>query len=301
MPMNRVVTVACHLGLACGLVFVRPCAASAAAAAAPQQVTLGGIIHPATDDTLSFTPDGNTVFFDRSEGKRKTIMVSRKVDGRWSQPQVAAFSGRWYDQDPALAPDGSYIVFSSDRPVTPGGKRLVRDVDGKAYHGGNLWKVQREGTRWSAPTWLGAVANQSSFLVSPSVAADGTLYFIQQDHRDHAMHIFSSHRRDGRYLAPVRVALGDPATTTHDPAIAPDQSFIVFGYGRTAVGLGRLCIAFREGDHWSKPVDLGDAVTSVGPWGSHVLPDGRTVTFTGGAALYRLSLEPWLSQRGGHS
>lgn len=276
-------------------------AAAAAAAATPEGVTLDGIIHSASDDTLAFTPDGNTVFFDRSEGKRKAIMVSHKVDGRWSQPQVAVFSGRWYDQDPAMAPDGSYIVLSSDRPVAPGGKRLLRDVDGKAYHGGNLWKVERKGSQWGAPTWLGAVVNQDPFLVSPSVAADGTLYFIRQDHRDHAMHIFSSRRRDGRYLAPVRVELGDPATTTHDPAIAPDGSFIVFGYGKTAAGLGRLCIAFRDGDHWSKPIDLGDTVNGVGPWGSHVLPDGHTLTFTGSTALYRLSLEPWLSQRDGHS
>ena len=272
----------------------------AAATPVPERVTLGGIIHPASDDTLSFTPDGNTVFFDRSEGKHKTIMVSHKVDGQWSQPQVASFSGSWYDQDPALAPDGSYIVFSSDRRVTPNGKRLVRDVDGKAYHGGNLWKVEREGGQWGAPTWLGAAVNQSSFLVSPSIAADGTLYFIQRSD-DGAMHIYSSRRRTARYQPPARVTLGDPSVSTHDPAIAPDGSFIVFGYGKTKAGLGRLCIAFRNGDHWSKPIDLGDAVNAVGPWGSHVMSDGRTVTFTGDTALYRLSLKPWLSQRGGHS
>ena len=299
--MTSLFSFGCSLCLAIGMA-LQPMSAFAAGTskAVPVAVTLGGVIHPASDDTLSFTPDGNTVFFDRGEGKHKTILVSHKVDGRWSQPRVAVFSGHWYDQDPALAPDGSYMVFSSDRPIVPGGKRLVREVDGKTYHGGNLWKVEWKSGQWSAPTWLGTVVNQDSFLVSPSIAADGTLYFIQQDHHDHAMHIFSSHRRGGRYLAPVRVALGDPATTTHDPAIAPDQSFVVFGYGKTAAGLGRLCIAFREGDHWSKPIDLGDAVNSVGPWGSHVLPDRHTLTFTGDTALYRLSLKPWLSQRGGH-
>lgn len=300
--MNRFVTIVCGLCLVGGTA-LRPAFALAAKASGstPEKLTLGGIIHPDTDDTLAFTPDGNTVFFDRSEGKHKTIMITRRRDGQWTAPRVASFSGRWYDQDPALSPDGSYIVFSSDRPVAPAGKRLVRDVGGKTYHGGNLWKVEREGAGWSAPRWLGAVVNQSSFLVSPSVAADGTLYFIQQDNRDHAMHVFSSHRRDGRYLAPVRVDLGDPATTTHDPAIAPDQSFIVFGYGKTTTGLGRLCIAFREGSQWSQPVDLGDTVNGVGPWGSHVMPDGRTLTFTGDSGVYRLPLQPWLDGHGRHS
>lgn len=273
---------------------------TAAAPTTPERVTLGGIIRPASDDTLAFTPDGNTVFFDRSEGKHKTIMVARRISGRWSAPEVAGFSGRWYDQDPALSPDGSTIVFSSDRPATPGGNRQVRMVDGKPRHGANLWKVVRKGSGWGKPVWLGAAVNAEPFLVSPSIASDGTLYFIRRDD-DHAMHIFSSRLQDGKYQAPVRVPLGDPATSTHDPAIAPDGSFIVFGYGKTVAGLGRLCIAFREGGHWSKPIDLGDAVNSVGPWGSHVMPDGHTLTFTGTSALYRLSLQPWLSRRGGHS
>jgi hypothetical protein len=74
----------------------------------------------------------------------------------------------------------------------------------------------------------------------------------------------------------------------------------VFGYGKTTAGPGRLCIAFRERGHWNRPVDLGDTANGVGPWGSHVLPDGHTLTFTGNTALYRLSLKPWLSLRGGH-
>lgn len=99
----------------------------------------------------------------------------------------------------------------------------------------------------------------------------------------------------------MRVRLGDPAVSTHDPAIAPDGSFIVFGYGNTTTGLGRMCIAFRTGDHWSPPRDLGEAVNTVHPWRSHVLPDGRTIAFTGDAGVYRLSLQRWLSEHGNQS
>lgn len=298
--MNRIAVIAWYCCLACGLVFVLPCTASAATAnAIPHEVTLGGIIHPASDDTLVFTPDGNTVFFDRSEGKHKTIMVAHRLDGRWSAPEVASFSGRWYDQDPALSPGGLTIVFSSDRPVAPGGSLQIRMVNGKPRHGANLWKVVREGSGWGKPEWLGAIVNARRFLVSPSLASDGTLFFIMRGD-DHAMHIYRSRLRGGAYLPPKRVPLGNPATSTHDPAIAPDGSFIVFGYGKSTAGLGRLCIAFREGGQWSKPIDLGDAVNSVGPWGSHVLPDGHTLTFTGNNALYRLSLQSWLRQRGAH-
>lgn len=292
--MNRFVVFAGCLCLVSGVALQsRAGIAAETTHPAPQPVALDGIINPASDDTLAFTPDGNTVFFDRSQGKHKTIMVAHKVNGHWSAPQTAGFSGHWYDQDPALAPDGSYIVFSSDRPTTASAKQQFRTVNGKASAISDLWKTTRQGDGWGKPVWLGSVVNASHFLVSPSVAADGTLYFIQRGD-DHEMHIYRSRVASGQYLAPERVALGNPATSTHDPAIAPDGSFMVFGYGKSAAGLGRLHIAFREGDHWSQPVDLGDAVNGVGPWGSHVMPDGHTLTFTGDTALYRVSLDSWL-------
>ena len=85
--------------------------------------------------------------------------------------------------------------------------------------------------------------------------------------------------------------------STHDPAVAPDQSFMVFDYGKTKGGLGRLCIAFRDGAQWGAPIDLGDDINSELPWGAHVAPDSRSVYYTGQSGLWRLSLEPWLSSR----
>lgn len=294
--MSRIPALACSLCLAVAL----PCFSSphGSVGDTPQPVTLGGIIHPDSDDTLAFTPDGNTVFFDRSQGPHKTVMVSRKVAGRWSAPQVAAFSGRWFDQDPVVSPDGSYLLFDSDRPVTPGGQPLTQDyfVGGKAP-GSNIWKVERKGDAWGAPVWLGPVINNDPFVDFASIAADNTLYFIRWDRQARAMHIWRAAYRNGSYLPPVRVGLGDPAVSTHDPAIAPDQSFIVFDYGKTKGGLGRLCIAFREGDHWSRPLDLGDAVNKDLPWGAHVATGGDTVYFTGQSGIWRLPLAQWLRQR----
>jgi hypothetical protein len=262
-----------------------------------QPVTLGGILHADSDDTLAFTPDGATVFFDRSEGTHKTIMVSRRVDGRWAAPQVASFSGHWFDQDPLVAPDGSYLLFNSDRPVRPGGKPLVQDyfVGGRAP-GSNLWRVDRKGDGWSEPVWLGPVINDDVFIDFASLAADGTLYFMRFDPKARVMHTWRSRHHDGGYLPPERAGLGDPQVSTHDPAVAPDQSFIVFDYGKVKGGLGRLCIAFREGDHWSRPIDLGDAINRDLPWGAHLAPDGLTLYVTGRSGIAQLSLAPWLDR-----
>jgi hypothetical protein len=144
--------------VAAGVVWIGPYSGATVVPKATA-VTLGGIIKPNNDDTLAFTPDGNTVFFDRSEGPHKTIMISHRVNERWLPPQVASFSGHWFDQDPLVSPDGSYMLFDSDRPIKPGGEPLTQDyfVGGKAP-GSNIWRVDRTGSGWGSPVWLGPIS-----------------------------------------------------------------------------------------------------------------------------------------------
>lgn len=286
--------------IVCSLWVVAGASATNAPLGSASPVTLDGIIHPDSDDTLAFTPDGNTVFFDRSSGKHKTIMVARRRGGRWSAPRVASFSGRWFDQDPVVAPDGSYLLFDSDRPVVQGGEPLRQSYFvGGPGPGSNIWRVDRHGDRWGEPKWLGPLINSDVFIDFASIAGDGTLYFMRWDKQARVMHVLRSEYRDGRYLRPESAHLGLSSVSKHDPAVAPDQSFIVFDYGKTRGGLGRLSIAFRERQGWSKPIDLGDVINRDMPWGSHLAPDGRTVYFTGNSGIWRLSLDPWLRRHEG--
>lgn len=250
-------------------------------------IVMDGILNAEHDDSPAFTPDGKTFYFDRTIGHDKSIMASHWEAGHWSAPVTVPFSGRWLDQDPAVSPDGSYLVFSSNRPV-PGGDSVVFEQDGKKYRGANLWRVDRQGDGWGTPIWLGPGVNGSNLVVAPSVAANGAVYFIQR--LGGAMHIYRSEFRNGAYLPATRVALGDSTQPTHDPAIAPDESFLVFDYGKGDGNLGRLSIAFREGDHWSAPQDLGDEINKDAPWGAHLSPDHRTVYVTGNTHIWSLSL-----------
>lgn len=264
-----------------------------AAAAAPHPVDLGAALDFATDDTPEFSADGDTVFFDRSPtATSKTIMIARKVGGTWGKATVAPFSGRWFDQNPVLAPDGSYLLFDSDRPVTPSGKPLVQTLFGRPQPGSNIWRVDRKGEAWGEPVWLGPGVNTDDFVDFPDIVADGSLYFMRWDQG--AVHFFRAQYRDGQYLPAVRVDIGDPAVTTHDAAVAPDESFMVFDYGRVKGGLGRLCISFRRDGRWGKPEDLGDVTNADLPWGFRLSSDRRRVYFTGATKIWSLSLTPWL-------
>lgn len=262
------------------------------AAPVPIVVDLAGVLDAESDDTLAFTPDGKTLFFDRTTGTKKFIMMTRQVNGHWTAPVTAPFSGQWYDQNPAVAPDGSFLIFDSDRPTSNTGKPLVQSFFSKPGPGSNLWRVNREANNWGRPIWLGAVVNDSPFIDFPSVVGDGSIYYLRMDQGN--VHIFRSQYRDGHYLPGIRVPVGDPTVSTHDPAVAPDESFMIFDYGKVKNGLGRLCIAFRAGDHWGRPIDLGDEINQDVPWGPHLSTDHRTVFFSGATHLWSLSLIPWL-------
>ena len=250
-----------------------PAALTAPSAGVPEVFAPGFISGSPNEDCLTLTPDGNTAYFDLDNGKNVVIVVSHRAGGVWSRPAIAPFSGEWADHDPALSPDGSHLVYASSRPAAPGGAPVTSR--------GNLWRVDRKGDGWGEPFRLPDTVNAGSRTYAPSIAADGSLYFIRPN-ASGVMHIFRSQYRNGTYLDAVEVAVGDPAAHEKDPAIAPDESFIVFDSNDPVKNdPDRLFIAFREGNGWSRAIDLGDAVNANNsPWGPHVSPDGRTLYFT---------------------
>jgi hypothetical protein len=262
-------------------VLVAHLAAQAQGAAAPEVFAPGVISAADNVNAVTFSPDGNVAWFDEVAGGGSTIMESHRVEGVWSTPRIAAFSGEWRDLDPAMAPDGSFIVFCSNRPAAPGGKALDSTTfDGRLHvgAGSHLWRVDRAGAGWGAPVLLPAAINDGTRLYSPSVVRDGSLYYQRPDPVSRTFHLMRSQYRDGAYQPPEPVVIGPREADERDPAVAPDESFIVFSTKRPpARPDGRLVIAFRSGDHWGEPTDLGDAVNRDGAEGPHLGPDGRTV------------------------
>jgi len=267
----------------CATGFAGMAQADAVSPTTPQVFAPGVISGPANEDSAAFTPDGDTVYFDRISWPNAAIMVSHRVHGVWSTPTVAPFSGQWLDHDPSMAPDGSFLIFSSNRPDQPGGKTLDAVMaNGKVRpgSGGHLWRADRKGDGWGEPVRLPDTVNSSSRTYAPAVTADGSIYF-QRPGDDDDFRLFRSQYRNGTYQTPVPVALGDASAHKLDPAVAPDESFIVFDANFSGKDdPDRLYIAFREGDGWGKPIDLGTDINVKSPWGSHLAPDHRTLYFS---------------------
>ena len=231
------------------------------------------------DSAPAFTPDGKTVFFTHRDDAI-TIMMATLHDGVWSRPQVAPFSGRWRDIEPAMAPDGSYLVFISNRPATAGGAPLDGYFGGKVQpgQGGNIWRVDRRGDGWGEPVRLPDIVNSHSAIYSPAVAGDGSLYFNQPDPVTKKSHVYRAQAKGHGYEAPVALSISDGMHPGYDVAVAPDESFLVFSASRApaAANQSLLFVAYRRNGEWTEPQALDPHLEGIE---ARLSPDLKTLYF----------------------
>ncbi|MGE5624884.1 MAG: hypothetical protein ACM3ZT_04975 [Bacillota bacterium] len=260
--------------------------ATAAAHAADPAVFAPGIISgPANEASPVFTPDGKTVYFTRSNSSDNVILMSQRQGENWSAPQIAPFSGQWRDLEAAMAPDGSYLIFASSRPVPDTGKQPDGFWGGTVHvgRGGNLWRVDKTPTGWSEPKHLSAVVNRNGSTFGPSVTADGDLYFTDVYGDSKRAHLFYAAYRDGSYQAPQPMPFTDDRWSDVDETVSADGSFMVFSSTRppTPPQQMDLFIVFRKNGKWGEPLHLPDAINRLGGIiEARLGPDGHSLYFT---------------------
>ena len=198
-----------------------------------------------------------------------------------------------------MAPNGSYLIFASNRPVMPDGKVLDGYYDDKPQpsRGGNLWRVNRVGNGWGVPVRLPDAVNSGSSIYAPTVAADGSLYFMKADPATSHFRLYLSHFVDGHLQAPTPLPFSDGVTDDYDPTVAPDQSFIVFTSDRkpSSATASNLFMAFATPTGWSTPINLGPAGTEA-----RLEPGLATLYFSGSDnRIHSMPIAQWLKQRAG--
>jgi hypothetical protein len=251
----------------------------------PQIFAPGVISGPNNDGAPTFSPDGNTLFFTRSTTHWSVIVESHKVNGQWSRPALAPFSGEWPDSSPAMSTDGSYLVFQSTRPAI---SLATRPKEGEPLSGivSNLWRVDRVGSGWSKPVRLPDTVNIGKSIWKPSIAADGTIYLTVIDEKG-GKRLFSSQYSNGTYQQAQPLSFSDGTTADVDPEIAPDGTFLVFcSSGRLAAdSKDHLFIVLKKAEGWGPVVQIryqGDEK----PYGystddePRLGPDHRTLYFS---------------------
>jgi hypothetical protein len=109
------------------------------------------------------------------------------------------------------------------------------------------------------------VINRSGNVFSPSITQDGVLYFMDVDENGEHFQVFRSLYGNGEYQAATLAGLHAGTRGSYDPAVAPDESFIVFSTNsQSHPNQSRLFIAFGSSGHWDEPIDLGDDINREG-------------------------------------
>lgn len=237
-----------------------------------------GFVSTGLDELNSvFHPNGEEFYFAVDIGPRFVLMMSRREEMGWTEPEVLDLSRRYSAVDLAFTADGSRMLFCSNRPRS-GGIQPENDYD--------IWWVERRPDGlWGEPRPVGGGINTAVNEFYPSLTDDGTLYFLSR--REESVggnDIYRSRLVDGEYSVPEN--LGSVINTDGnegDAFVARDESFLIFvssGHARQP-DEGRLFVSFRttEGG-WSEPRNLGPA-TNRSDFCPTLSPDGRFFFFTG--------------------
>ncbi len=261
---------------------------SASTAAEASVFAAGSISSDDEEYRITFTPDGETAYFARGTGffpqsRKATILESRLVDGAWTEPVPASFSGTYPDIDPWVSPDGESLYFSSIRPV-----------DGAEVGDAEVWRVDRTGDGWGEPVHVAAVGSDGDEL-GASVSADGVLWFASDRPGGAGGWDLYTAAPDGDgFAAPTSAANINTGIWEFNPAISSDGSVLVFtSIGRLdGSGLGDLFVSTSTDGTWSagEPVAIN---TPADEYHGSFSPDGDTLYFvrrTGQGDLYEF---PW--------
>jgi Tol biopolymer transport system component len=188
-----------------------------------------------------------------------TIYSVSLVNGRWCSAHIAAFSGGCVDGCPSFSPDGSGLLFASNR-LDP--ECVAQGTPNEL----DIWVVQREGSSWSRPVRLGESVNSEGREYCPTMTSDGTLYFDGEGGGLGGSYgLYCSSFVDSTFTA--RRSLPAALQSKHPDfsmCVAPDGTYLVFASFRPGGhGKADLYASFAlAGGEWSPPVNLGPTINT---------------------------------------
>jgi Tol biopolymer transport system component len=233
--------------------------------------------HKKRSFNLTFSPAEDEMFFSYYKGTKEIphpeyeIKTSKLIDGVWSYPETAEFSGVYSDVDINFSPDGKYIFFASDQPQPHS-------------IGLDIYYCVKTNTGWSEPIYAGTDINTTEGEVYPSSSSKKHVFF--RSSRSGGYSDSDLYRADWVFGNFINVKnLGPNVNSPYgqsNAVIASDESYILLCTLRPDNERWQIFVSFQIGDNvWTKAVSLGPEVnTSAGAGAPTITPDGKYLIFS---------------------
>lgn len=226
------------------------------------QVVSPGIISTGLyERDFALSRDGQYALFTRGNYDH-TVRVIVQVfyqEGKWSDPNIVSFSGKYNDIEPFFHPSQPILYFASNRPM-PG------ETEPGDY---NIWQVPIQPDQsYGDPKPLDTIINTSVDEFYPAVTDDNTLYFTAtyKEKGTGTEDIYRSAWQDGVYQEPEALDSNiNSSTYEFNAYISPSEDTLLFSsFGRPdGMGGGDLYISIKGDFGWSPAKNLGPEVNST--------------------------------------
>jgi hypothetical protein len=233
---------------------------------------------------IAISPDGTEIFYGLLTGRHVTILHTKQLDGKWTEPEIASFArnNQYFYLEPCFSPDGKTVYFLSTKP--PEGKEPKA---GWAYQ--NIWASNKnnDGT-WGEVYNPDTALNRPNSQFYPSLTKTGTLYFTRSDEKTGKSEILRARKKGNRFdtpelLPPVVNGNGN----IYNAFISPDESFLIGCVDNKKneinPGFSNYYIFFRDSnDNWSEGISFGPEINMKGSnaISASVSPDGKYLFFS---------------------
>jgi eukaryotic-like serine/threonine-protein kinase len=193
---------------------------------------------------IAWTPDGKILYYSEAGGNQNIWIMS--ADGTGNK-QLSANAHR--NRDPAVSPDGRYVVWESNRTGN-----------------NNIWRMDIDG---GAPKQLTESVSSNYF---PQISGDGMWV------------VYEGGSSQGSFtLWRVSINGGVPEQLTDQPSgqpvISPDGKTIAYAYLNKTSGQGKIALTPFESGSPTKVLDLDlDSITDS-RYPLRWTPDGRSIAF----------------------
>lgn len=249
----------------------------------PELFAPGIVCTEKNEGYLVFLQQGRVLVFDRwlpDSDDSDPYFVTRMKGKRWTPPRPSGHARSPCDPDLPTRPDANTLFFASNRSC---------DGEGDAETGWDIWMTRWTGDGFSGARRLDEPVSSGDRDAWASLAANGNLYFMSnRDGTCGRWDIYRAGYSGGGYIHAENIGpVVNSEYSEADPAIAPDESYLLFCSARPdGYGALDLYVTFRTPDgSWTKPQNLGPEInTAAGEEKPYVSPDGKYLFYSDDAA-----------------